>query len=421
AAGGVVLALAFRSSVEQEFSYRLDAVLKTIVASVETAPGGGLTMRRPLGDPRFDLLYSGWYWQVTPTDGSALRSRSLWDAAIDVAPGGAEMHTQRTEGPRGESLLVVERDLQFPGQPGLVHVLVAGDLREVSGGVRRFDILLVEALGLLGLGMIVAIVLQVRFGLGPLRAMLADLRAVREGDAPRLAGRYPSEVAPLAEAMNGVLDRDAALIERARTHAGNLAHVLKTPLAVMAAELQGAADKTVLTEQLAAMRRLIEHQLGRAAALAGSGRSLGAKTVVSAVVEGVSQVLAKVHAERDLAFDIDVDPRAVFRGDREDLEEILGNLMENACKLARRRVKVAAREQGGALVLAVEDDGPGMTAEQAAALVGRGKRLDERAPGWGLGLAIVADLVEVNGGALEFSRSELGGLGVFLSFPRAPV
>lgn len=419
ATGGGVLSLAFRSAVEQEFSYRLDAVLRTIVAAVEVTPGGELTMTRPLGDPRFDLLYSGWYWQVAPAEGESLHSRSLWDASIGVVSGGGEMHIRRAEGPKGEPLLVVERDLQFAGRPGVVHILVAGDLREVSGGVRRFDILLIEALGLLGLGMIVAIVLQVRYGLRPLRAMLADLRAVREGDASRLAGRYPSEVAPLADAMNGVLDRDAELIERARTHAGNLAHVLKTPLAVMAAELQGAADKAVLAQQLAAMRRLIEHQLGRAATLAGSGRALGVKTAVSTVAREVSQVLAKIHAERDLAFEIDVTPDIVFRGDRQDLEEILGNLMENACKWARRRVRVAAREQEGVLDLAVEDDGPGMTAEQAAAVVGRGKRLDERAPGWGLGLAIVADLVEVNGGNLKFSRSGLGGLGVYLSFPRA--
>lgn len=417
AAGGVVLALAFRGAVEEEFGYRLDAILKTIIASIEVTPGDNLAITRPLGDPRFERIYSGWYWQVTESDSRQLRSRSLWDSSIAVASGGPDMQLRRVEGLNGERLLVVERDVQFPGLQAPAHILVAGDLREVSGGVQRFELLLVVALGLLGLGVIVAIVIQVRYGLRPLRQMLGDLRSVREGNAPRLSGLYPSEVAPLADAINDVLEKDAVLIERARTHVGNLAHALKTPLAVMAAEVQGDADKSVLAQRLALMRRLIEHHLGRASAIAGMGRLLPGKTVVREVAESVSQVLAKVYAERGLAVQIDVGRDAVFRGRREDLEEILGNLMENACKWARRRVKVSAAPAGGRLEISVEDDGPGMTAEQAANVMGRGKRLDEKAPGWGLGLAIVSDLTEVNGGELDFSRSELGGLSVNLAFP----
>jgi signal transduction histidine kinase len=416
AAGGIVLALAFRGAVEEEFSYRLDAVLKTIIASVEIAPNGGLVMSRPLGDPRFDRLYSGWYWQATPPDGRPLRSRSLWDGTLAVEPGDASMRGRYLEGPNKEQLLVVERDVQFPGQQGLTHVLVAGDLREVSGGVQRFDRLLVLALGLLGLGMIVAIVIQVRYGLSPLHRMLADLRSVREGGAPRLSGRYPSEVTPLADGMNDVLDKDSELIERARTHVGNLAHALKTPLAVVSAELQGKADKSVLTEQVQVMRRLIEHHLGRARASAGTGR-LGVKTPVRPVAEAVRSVLARIYQERGLAVDIDMPADVTFRGSREDLEEIFGNLLENACKWAAHRVRVSARLVQDNLVIRVEDDGPGISAERQAEFLGRGKRLDEKAPGWGLGLAIVSDLVELNGGELTFARSELGGLCVGVALP----
>jgi signal transduction histidine kinase len=409
AAGGIVLALAFRGAVEEEFSYRLDAILKTIIASVEIAAGGNLAMSRALGDPRFDRLYSGWYWQVTQPDGRQLRSRSLWDSAISTERGGPDMQVRHVEGPNKEQLVVVERDVQFPAQRGLTHVLVAGDLREVSGGVQRFELLLGVALGLLGLGMIIAIVIQVRYGLRPLRQMLADLLSVREGNAPRLSGRYPSEVAPLAEGMNDVLNKDSELIERARTHVGNLAHALKTPLAVMSAELQGNADNSVLAEQVQVMRRMVEHHLGRARVSAGTGR-LGVKTPVRPVAEAVRAVLVKIYQERGLTVDIDVADDMAFRGHREDLEEILGNLMDNACKWGRQQVRVTAQQSGDKLVIRIEDDGPGISAERAADFIERGKRLDEKAPRWGLGLAIVSDLVHLNGGELTFSRSELGGL-----------
>lgn len=415
--GGVVLALAFRSAVEEEFGYRLDAILKTIVASTEVASDGSITMVRPLGDARFDRIFSGWYWQIVGADGRRARSRSLWDSVLEAAPGGSDIQVRQLDGPKGERLLVVERDLQFPGAKGPVHLLVAGDLGEVSGGVRRFNLLLLAAMGLLGIGMAIAIVIQVRFGLRPLRAMAADLQAVRAGDAPRLAGPYAREVAPLAEAMNGVLEKDANLIERARAHVGNLAHGLKTSLAVIGAELQAGGNKAVLQEQVEAMRRQVDHHLGRASAISGSGRTLGIKTMVRPVAESAAGALAKVFRDRNLAIDIDVAADIAFRGHREDLEEILGNLMENACKWAKHRVRVSAGDTPEGLRLVVADDGPGLPADQIDDAVRRGRRLDERAPGWGLGLSIVSDLVDVNGGEMIFSTSALGGLQVTLTIP----
>lgn len=419
AIGGVVLALAFRSTVEQEFTNRLDALLKAMIAATDISPDGKVVLVRPLGDPRFDQVFSGWYWQVTEPDGRPVRSRSLWDSVIAPVDGGPGLHTRRVAGPNGEPLLVVERDLVFPDAKGPVHVLVAGDLREVSAGVHRFDLLLASALGLMGVGMVIAVVIQVRYGLRPLREMAADLRAVRAGTRARLAGRYPREVAPLAAAMNGVLDKDAELIERARAHVGNLAHGLKTSLSIVAAEAGGGADKAVLAEQVRTMRRLIEHHLGRAAAVAGAGRTLGAGIAVRPVVEGLANALAKIFADRrpDIATDVAAD--VVFRGHREDLEEILGNLMENACKWSRGQVRVSAHDDGHRFVLTVEDDGPGLSPAEAAEAPRRGKRLDEKSPGWGLGLSIVSDLVQVNGGEMTFDRSGLGGLRVRIAIPHA--
>jgi signal transduction histidine kinase len=232
-----------------------------------------------------------------------------------------------------------------------------------------------------------------------------------------LTGRYPREVAPLAAAMNGVLDNDVELIERARTHVGNLAHGLKTSLAIVAAELDGAADRQVLQQQVRVMRRLIEHHLGRAAAVAGAGRALGVAVPVRAVTEAIADALRRVFADRKLEIEIDMAADTVFRGQREDLEEIVGNLMENGCKWATRRVRVSARPEGDSLVLTIEDDGPGMASGRAAEAARRGKRLDEKGSGWGLGLSIVSDLVDVNGGAIDFSRSPLGGLAVRVRLP----
>ena len=418
AIGGIVLALAFRSTVEQEFSQRLDAILKAMIAATEIAPDGTTTVVRPLGDPRFDQVFSGWYWEVTEPGGRQIRSRSLWDSVIAPVDGGSGLHTRRITGPNGEPLLVVERDLEFPGAKGPVHLLVAGDLREVSQGVRRFDLLLVSALGLMGVGMAIAVLIQVRYGLRPLRTLAADLRAVREGTRARLAERYPSEVAPLAEAMNIVLDKDTELIERARTHVGNLAHGLKTPLSIISAEAEGAGDSSVMREQVGRMRRLIEHHLGRAAAVAGAGRSLGARIPLRPVAENIAGALAKVFADRRLVIDIDIAPDCAFRGHREDLEEILGNLMENACKWATGRVRVSAVDSGKGLVLSIDDDGPGLPPVLAGEAARRGRRLDEKSPGWGLGLSIVSDLVQVNGGELTFSKSDLGGLSVVVRIPR---
>lgn len=427
--GGGVLAWAFRDSVERQFALRLDAIVRGALASLSVGADGGLTLTRPLGEPRFDQVYSGWYWQLTAPGGRQIRSRSLWDQSLAAEGGHDGAAFRHAAGPNGESLLVAERDIQVPELGGQVHVLVAADRAEVAAGVRRFNLLLTVALGALGAGVAGAVVFQVRFGLRPLRDLAVDLEAVRRGERPRLAGDYPREVAPLAQAMNRVLDDDAELIERARTHVGNLAHGLKTPLAVLQAELGVDPDPRVVSEQIATMRRLVAHHLGRAAAGAGTGRAATVRVAVAPVAAGIAAALEKINAERALVLEQDIGADVRFKGDAEDLAEMLGNLMENACKWARGRVRVragydrtttgatAGGTTGAALVVTVEDDGPGLSPEQAAMAAERGKRLDEMTEGWGLGLSIVADLVAVNGGTMSFGRSALGGLEVRLRLP----
>ncbi|MCW0235372.1 MAG: sensor histidine kinase [Ferrovibrio sp.] len=415
-AGGIVLTTAFRNSAEQEFGQRLDALLRAMIAAIEVGSDGAVTVTKPLGDPRFEQVFSGWYWQVAEPSGRLVRSRSLWDSTLPRHDDGTEMQRHRIAGPNGESLLAAERDLQFPGGDGPMHVAVAGDLRDINSRVRGFDTVLLAALVLFAFGMVGAIVVQVRFGLQPLRAMTAGLAAIRSGKSTRLEGDYPREVAPLADAMNAVLAHDALLIERARTHVGNLAHGLKTPLAVLKAELHEVPDRKVMDEQVGVMVRLIERHLARAAAATGSGPALGVGTAVRPVVQDIVDVLKRVHAAKGLAFEIDIPATLAFPGDRGDLEEMMGNLIENACKWARGKIRIAAQD-ADPVVITVEDDGPGIADTAVALALARGIRLDETRAGSGLGLAIVADLVTIYGGTIDLERSPLGGLRAALTLP----
>ena len=345
AIGGVVLALAFRSTVEQEFSYRLDAILKAMIAATEISPDGTVTVVRPLGDPRFDQVFSGWYWEVTDPDGRQLRSRSLWDSVIAPVDGGSGLHTRRITGPNGEPLLVVERDLAFPGAKGPVHLLVAGDLREVSDGVRRFDLLLVSALGLMGLGMAIAVVIQVKIR----PAAVARDGGRPAGGARRHSGATGRPLSPRGRAPRRGHERcprQGCGVDRTGAHpCRQPGPWIKNVAFDDRRRIGGGGRQECAGEQVRTMRRLIEHHLGRASAIAGAGRAFGARVPVRPVAESISGALAKIFANKKVAIDVDMAAEVAFRGHREDLEEILGNLLENACKWATGRVRVSARDR----------------------------------------------------------------------------
>lgn len=416
-AGGLALAWAFQDTVERQFSQKLDAMLRGLMTAAEQQADGSWTVSRSLGDPRFDQIYSGLYWQISDPTGRRLWSRSLWDGSIATAAGGPDLQVRTGTGPRGETLLIAERDVRFDGSDAVIHILVAGDLADVADEIRRFHLLLAVASALLGLGLGLGIFLQIRFGLKPLRGLAADLAAIGQGRNHRLSGRYPGEIAPLVQAMNDVLDKDAQLIERARTHVGNLAHGLKTPLSVIAAEAASQPDPVQLRRQVDAMRHLINHHLGRARAAAGAGRVLGLGCPVADVAQKLVAVLSRLFAERGLNIRLDVPAPVLFLGHREDLEEILGNLLENACKWAHSTISLTVRSKDGHLIMVVQDDGPGLPPDQLAQAAQRGRRLDEQAPGWGLGLSIVADLAQLHGGTITLDRAAMGGLRVCVSLP----
>lgn len=420
----------FSQHVTQQFHAELGMHLDQLAANLVVDEEGGAHLRAPLSDPRLMRPYSGLYWQVdriasedTVAAVGILRSRSLWDAVLAVPADtliDGELHAHRVRGPNGEPLRMIEqvlRPAELPDQS--LRLIVAGSEELVTVPVERFNGLLALALGALSLGLAGASILQVWTAWKPMAGLREGLRRVRDGTNPAIDGRFPSEIQPLVDEFNGVLARNAEIVVRARTQAGNLAHALKTPLAVLAnaaATEEGALAHRV-SEQVAVAQTQIDHHLARARA-AAAVQIPGQRTLVRPVLEGLLRVMQRVHAGRDLEIEIETCPGDLaFLGEEQDLQEMLGNLVDNGCKWATHRIAVRASVTDGELHLTVDDDGPGIEASVRESVLGRGVRIDEQRPGAGLGLAIVHDLAQLYGGAVELDAGPAGGLRASLRLP----
>ena len=431
--GGFVLSGVFRSAVENSFDAQLSFDLDGLIAAAEADAPDHVTLADRFADPRFERIFSGWYWQIEadpPTNPAALPviSRSLWDQTIDptgLAPeGNAEWGY--ASGPDRQRLRVMTRRIELPAysQDGsqstqAFQFLVAGDVAETEAEVARFNQTLFWAFAAFSLGLLAALVIQVRVGLMPLRRVSEALARIREGRARELEGQFPAEIAPLASELNGLIAHSAEVVGRARAHVANLAHFLKTPLTVLAneaAESSGPLAETV-SRQVTTMRRQVDHYLARARA-AGALDVLGSRTEVGPVVNDLARVLKRMHAEKPLSIAMNVTPGLAFRGEREDLEEMIGNLIDNACKWAHMHIGIeAGPAEGGRMFIRVGDDGPGLTSEERSRAMERGERFDESVPGTGLGLAIVQDIAKLYGGSVSLKESPMGGLEVRLELP----
>src|SRR5690606_15014549 len=422
-AGGYALSALFGTTVERSFDARLGVLLEGLVAGSELDAEGRLELRLQLGEPRFEQPLSGWYWQIEEGGRVLRRSPSLWDAVLPVAlPPGQRLAALDVAGPEGQPLRLLVRAITLPGGDAPLLYAVAGDRREIQADRQSFNRLLSIALAVLFVGVIGAVLVQVRFGLEPLRRIGRALGAIRAGASTRLEGDFPAEIEPLARELNALLDHNEALVERARTHVGNLAHGLKTPLSVLTNEArrsQGPLAELV-GRQVALMRRQVDHHLARARAIA-TGSILGARTDVLPVLRDLQRTLERIYADQAVLIDVACPPDLAFRGAPQDLEEMLGNLLDNACKWAAG--KVTARAEGAPrqhLRIAIEDDAPGLPAARRAAVLARGRRLAAQVPGTGLGLAIVADLAQLYGGRLVLADAQgAGGLRAELTLPAA--
>ena len=427
--GGLLLASAFRESVESSFDARMDVLLGGLIADAEIDPQGRLVLRRRFTQARFERPFSGLYWQVTESASGQvlLRSRSIWDQQLPVPPRREEPGPRRSEamGPEGQSLRLIARDVTLPGDTRTFTFIVAGAANEIERETESFNGTLAVAVVVLLLGLIGALLVQVRYGLRPLRSVETGLADIRSGRAERLTGDFPSEISPLVEEVNMLLDHNAQVVDRARTHVGNLAHALKTPLSVLTNEAVSPGDSAQLAEtvrrQTGLMRRQVDHYLVRARA-AASGSVLGARASVAGVSEDLVRTLKRIHRDRDYDVTITCPEGLDFRGEKQDLEELLGNLLDNAFKWAEGRISLsaaAAQDDPGRLTITVEDDGPGLTEEERARVLKRGARLDESVPGSGLGLSIVDDISGLYDGAFKLDASPLGGVKAVLTLPRA--
>jgi signal transduction histidine kinase len=434
-ATGLLLSSLSRLAVARAFDRRLGVYLKTLIADVASPEIPNERAGQTIGEPLFDLPLSGWYWQVVGLDPKKkteiYASRSLWDGVLPrlqdmgVEPGPDGIRKSYVQGQEEQRLRLVERTIDL-GEEGRFLVSVAGDASEISEEIVAFDRTLAMTFAGLALVLLITTLFQVRFGLAPLNRISQQLAAIRSGRAEKLEGRFPVEIAPLARETNALLDSNREIVERARTHVGNLAHALKTPLSVMVNEANARPDDPLaakVTEQTVIMREQVTRHLERAR-LAARVAVIGTVTDVGPVMQSLVRTMEKTHHGKDLAVALSMPDEVKFRGEQQDLEEMIGNLVDNAFKWASTRVAmeigVEQPEPGRQVVrIMVDDDGPGLTPSEREQVARRGRRLDETKPGSGLGLSIVVELASLYGGALNLGNSPIGGLRAELMLPAA--
>jgi signal transduction histidine kinase len=430
---GFVLSSVYKNATERAFDRRLNLYLRTLIAEVATPDEPPDRQFQSLGEPLFELPLSGWYWQITRIDSDkpdVRASRSLWDKKLPKLDDRAELsaagiRVAYVDGPEGQNLRMVERPVDL-GTDGRFLVDVAGDASEISDETRSFDYYLGGTLTSLGIVLLLTTIFQVRFGLAPLNRISQTIADIRSGRAERLEGEFPVEIAPLARETNALIDANREIVERARTHVGNLAHAIKTPLSVIVNEASAhGADPFAhkVLEQADVMRDQVAHHLERAR-IAARVTIVGTVTEVGPAIEGLQRTMEKIHRDRGIVIEVQADANAKFRGERQDLEEMAGNLVDNACKWAASRVFIEVLAErppepgaGPRLRIIVDDDGRGLSAAERAQVSRRGQRLDESKPGSGLGLSIVIDLAALYGGSLSLGNAPIGGLRAELVLP----
>ncbi len=409
---GLVLSTIYRRTAEANFDERLGVYLHALVADIATPGEDSRTAPGQLGEPQFELALSGWYWQITRLDVPKLEIRSA--------------RRGYAKGPDDRALRMLERIIDT-GDQGIYLVQVAATTGEIEAQISRFEFDLVLTFAVLALALVVSAAAQLRYGLKPLWQLQEGVAAIRRGEAEKIEGDFPQDLAPLASELNLLIDANRDVVERARTQVGNLAHALKTPLSVIVNE--AAVDPGPLAakveEQAALMRDQVSYYLNRARA-AVRARTLGGATEVAPAVEALVRTFEKIYAERAISFTVSVPEAIRFQGERQDFEEMVGNLVDNAGKWARHAVAISINPEPWRNLserrffrVTIDDDGPGLAAGLRQAALSRGKRLDETKPGSGLGLSIVADLASLYGGHLSLEDSPKGGLRADLRLPSA--
>jgi signal transduction histidine kinase len=419
--GGIALDRVLANSVSTNFDDQLEYVLTAMIASAEIGPDGEIRLNRPLGDQRFLEPNSGLYYQISGPGAEPWPSRSLWDRDLKIAPVPKDIaaHFRDSNEFKNEPLRIAERSILLPDSTIRWTFMVAQSRDSLDAQIQELRSVLVTSFLLLALGLIILAALQTFYGLWPLRAVRQSIAEMRSGRQNRITQALPDEVMPMVSELNGLLDHNEKQAEEARRHAGNLAHALKTPLTVIMNSATAKApdlDETVIREATT-MRRQVDHHLARARAVGRRGHSHSRAQVWDSL-ESVERAVSRLysHVRLDMAGDKTLSARV----ERQDLDEMLGNLIENAAKYGGGSVFVTVEDAGDFVEMLIEDDGQGIPESERVQIFDRGARLDTGKPGTGLGLAIVRDVAEIYEGSVALEESEdLGGLLVRLALPKA--
>lgn len=418
---GLLLYWSFLSHLERQIDEDLEAYQRELLAAAQIDADGVLRLTYTPADPRFSRTFSGWYWQIAAGAEILHQSRSAGPSGpgslplLSTALGIVEL-----DGPGGRELRILASEASLPGGTRPLTVLVAAPCDEIDAALHQFGLHVLATFAILGVVFLMTVYFQVGFGLRPLADLRREIGAIRSGRREHLGERYPREIAPVVEEVNALIDHNRQLLDRARHEASNLAHAIKNPLSVLTHEIVALGEKkgATMAQQVQTITAQVERILKRIRT-AGPSRAGHARSEIAPICQDLAYSLGIIYRERNLAITAAIEPDLAFAGDAEDLAEMLGNLADNACKWARSAVTLTARREGDVVRVAVEDDGPGIAAAAREAVLGRGRRLDERVPGSGLGLDIVREIVTLYRGRLALADATSGGLRVELDLPAA--
>jgi signal transduction histidine kinase len=430
---GIALSTIYRRTAESNFDERLGVYLRALIADIATPGESSASAPGQLGEPHFEIPFSGWYWQITRLDAQKpeiRNSRSLFAAQLPhlsdtgVAAGVGGARKGYATGPDNRVLRIVERIIDTEDQ-GIYLIQVAATTEELEAEISGFEQRLVVTFTALALALILSCAAQLRYGLKPLRRFQREVAAIRRGEAQQIEGAFPPDISPLADELNLLVAANREVVEHARTQVGNLAHALKTPLSVIVNEASANPSPLAakVEEQAAVIRDQLSFYLNRARA-AVRARTAGSAADVHAAIEALVRTFEKIYAARAIRLTFEMPQTIRFHGERQDFDEMVGNLIDNAGKWAENAVAITVAQEPrrnlserSFFFVTIDDDGPGLSAGLRQEALSRGKRLDETKPGSGLGLSIVADLASLYGGQLSLDTSPKGGLRAVLKLP----
>ena len=422
AATALLMGSFYRDHIEDHYDTHVATHVEELIMAVETGPDGVLRLSREPTDPRFHRPDSGWYWEILGNDTLHIKSSSLGEKQLDLSGISLdEDHdVQIVYGPDGHKLRAHVAHVAYAHEPGSLIFIATAPVIEIKDDVHDFYTHILISFLVLGIGLSVAVVVQVMVALKPLKAIQSAISDIKGGKMGRLPRDFPKDVQPLVDELNFLLDHNEVLLKRARTQLGDLAHTVKNPLTVIRNEARNMSGKRgqLILDQSHVMANNIDHYLSRAR-IYGKQDAIGYRTSVKSVIDDLSFAVEHIHKERGVGVDMQCLEDRWFRGEAQDLEEMAGNLIDNAFKWAKSKVTVRCDTDHNRLALIIEDDGPGIAEEDLKTVTRRGRKLDESTPGHGHGLGIVKDIAELYAGSLKLGRSELGGLKAELDLPAA--